>query len=99
MRQVRCAPSPARCRALSVSSAECSFETDRAILRDRVAQLYVSDSEEAFERFAHFAGIVMVIWSLTLSPTVFNRARYEEQMEPWVALAREVGFTALADIG
>lgn len=46
-------------RDFTVAGAKCSFECDRQVLVDSVGELY--QSIEAFERFAKFTGILMVV--------------------------------------
>jgi hypothetical protein len=82
-------------RAFSVDSAKCTFESDRAILRRKVEQLYTST--KAFENFARLVGIVMVSWGLILSPAVYARERYNQQIKPWISLAYDLDFVEVAE--
>eukprot|EP00457_Paulinella_chromatophora_P007679 gb/GEZN01007703.1/.p1 GENE.gb/GEZN01007703.1/~~gb/GEZN01007703.1/.p1 ORF type:complete len:349 (+),score=43.39 gb/GEZN01007703.1/:27-1049(+) len=85
-----------RLRTLSISSCQCSFESDRVHLVNKVAELYVN--EKAFERFAKFTGIAMIVHSLFASPAVFSQDRADKFLKPWYALARELGFEDLAKV-
>ena len=82
-------------RAFSVDSAKCTFESDRAILRRKVEQLYTST--KACEKFARLVGIVMVSWGLILSPAVYARERYNQQIKPWISLAYDLDFVEVAE--
>ena len=83
-------------RSFSVQSAQCSFDCDKVLLRNKVLDLYTSVS--AFERFARVAGIIIVTWSLVMSPAVYSPERYALQVEPWSVLARDLGFAVLAQL-
>eukprot|EP00037_Helgoeca_nana_P019838 m.194810 g.194810 ORF g.194810 m.194810 type:complete len:427 (-) comp25022_c0_seq1:112-1392(-) len=80
-------------REFTVAGAKCSFECDREVLVGSVNELYVSI--EAFERFAKFTGILMVVWGLVMSPAVYNSERYRLFATPWIELASELHFEEL----
>ena len=87
---------PDSLRSFSVQTAQCSFDCDKILLRNKVLALYTSVA--AFERFARVAGIIMVTWSLVMSPAVYSSDRYALQVTPWCTLAQDLGFSCLAKL-
>jgi len=81
---------------LSVSKSKCLIESDREHLRKQVEKYF--KSEPAFESFARFAAISMLIQSLLLSPAVFSQDRFEFFIQPFFSFGREeLGLDELCD--
>jgi len=80
-------------RKLSVKNCKCQFEKDRKFLAKKISMLYKSDA--AFENFAKFSGIAMMVNSLMLSPAIYTEERYNSFISPWLELARELHFDQL----
>lgn len=79
-------------RNFSVRNAKCFHEPDRALLKDKISQYYVS--EAAFERFAKCTAIAV------LSRSAVHRAgrstwEMEAELEPLRELCQELGLPGL----
>ncbi|CAK0812509.1 unnamed protein product [Prorocentrum cordatum] len=81
-------------RELSIANCKCSHEPDRSLLKQKVAQYYTS--EAGFEELARCSAIALIVRSVLRSASR-SLHTWEEEVVPYVELARELRLDDLAE--
>jgi len=76
----------------SVASAQCDVESDRAILRAKIAQHF--NSETCFEKFAKVTAVALLAQT-AVRRAGRNKSEYEAEFAPWIQMAERLGFQRL----
>ena len=75
------------------ATSQCSHEEDRATLFSQINREFVSVA--AFQRFAKFSALLLIVRSFLLSPAVLDPKRVNSCIRPFLDLATKLDFTEL----